>query len=138
MAKVIPSKKPQTRQNRGLTESWAETLLCFEASGAGLLTEGRAEQAEAPSPVCAHRARPQREENQPVPLAERGKASDRRGTRNALRPERRKLHTLRFTLQPPGTKPGFRALEVGRRRNPERDPGLGLGENPDSPPRAVP
>lgn len=87
---------------------------------------------------CAHRSHPGRNENQPVPAAEQSRAGWRQGPGNALRPEKRKLHTLRAALQPPGTPPGFRALEAGRGRNQERGLKLGLGDNPDSPILAVP
>lgn len=65
-------------------------------------------------------------------------ASGRHGPGNALWPDKRKLHTLRSNLQPPGTTPEFRALQAGRGRNRERGPKLGLGDNLDSPTLAVP
>lgn len=87
---------------------------------------------------CAHRSRPGSNENQPVPLAEKSPAGGRHGPGNALRPDKRKLHTLRSNLQPPGTPHELRTLQAGRGRNRERGPKWGLGDHWDSPTLAVP
>ena len=88
--------------------------------------------------LCTHRSRPWFNENQPVPLAVKSQAGCRQGPGNALRPEKRKLHTCRSTLQPPGTPPGFRIPEAERGRNRQRGPKSGLGDNRDSQTLAVP
>lgn len=88
--------------------------------------------------LCAPASRPGRNQNQQVPRAEQSLARLRHGPRNALRSEKRTLHTLRSTLQPHGTPHGLRVLEAGRGRNRERGPKLGLGDDPEPQTLVVP
>lgn len=81
--------------------------------------------AEAPR-TSVHRSCPRDNENQQVAQAEISLTGCRQRPGNALRSEKRTLHTLRSTLQSQGTPLEFRVLEAGLGRNLERGPKLGL------------